>query len=280
MTVASVIDAARAALTPAERRVADVVLTAPEAIAFGTVADLAQRAATSGATVVRLAAKLGYDGFTSMQGAIQDELGQRLRPAAERIHEVLTSDVLGRVRAVELDNVAGTLEAASPGAFEEVVAALADETHRVHVLAGDASRGVGMLFADELSMLRAGVAIWFGADVRMARNLADVARGDVLVAIDHRRYERWVIETTRLARERGARIVALCDSALSPLADLAWCTFVVRAESAGPFDSHVGTVALINALMAGAAARRQRPSADRLDGIETAWRQYGALFDE
>ena len=193
MTVASVIDAARAALTPAERRVADVVLTAPEAIAFGTVADLAQRAATSGATVVRLAAKLGYDGFTSMQGAIQDELGQRLRPAAERIHDVLTSDVLGRVRAVELDNVAGTLEAASPGAFEEVVAALADETHRVHVLAGDASRGVGMLFADELSMLRAGVAIWFGADVRMARNLADVARGDVLVAIDHRRYERWVI---------------------------------------------------------------------------------------
>ena len=74
--------------------------------------------------------------------------------------------------------------------------------------------------------------------------------------------------------------MALCDSALSPLADLAWCTFVVRAESAGPFDSHVGTVALINALMAGAAARRQRPSADRLDGIETAWRQYGALFDE
>jgi DNA-binding MurR/RpiR family transcriptional regulator len=280
MTVASVIDAARGALTPAERRVADVVLTTPEAIAFGTVADLALRAATSGATVVRLAAKLGYDGFTSMQSAIQDELGQRLRPAAERIHEVPTSDVLGRVRAVELDNVAGTLEAASPGAFEEVVEALADETHRIHVLAGDASRGVGMLFADELSMLRAGVAVWFGADVRMARNLADVDRGDVLIAIDHRRYERWVIETTRLARERGARIVALCDSALSPLADLAWCTFVVRAESAGPFDSHVGTVALINALMAGAAARRQQPSADRLDGIETAWREYGALFDE
>src|SRR4051795_52278 len=99
MTVAAVIDAARSALTPAERRVADVVLTSPEAIAFGTVADLAQRAATSGATVVRLAAKLGYDGFTSMQSAIQDELGQRLRPAAERIREVTPSDVLGGGRA-------------------------------------------------------------------------------------------------------------------------------------------------------------------------------------
>jgi len=129
-------------------------------------------------------------------------------------------------------------------------------------------------------MLRAGVSIWFGADVRLARHLAAVQRGDVLVAIDHRRYERWVLDTTRLARERGARVLALCDSALSPLADLAWCTFVVRAESAGPFDSHVGSVALINALMAGAAAHRQQPATDRLDGIEAAWRQYGALLDE
>src|SRR3982750_3891451 len=76
MTVAAVIDAARSALTPAERRVADVVLTSPEAIAFGTVADLAQRAATSGATVVRLAAKLGYDGFTSLPAAVQGGAGQ------------------------------------------------------------------------------------------------------------------------------------------------------------------------------------------------------------
>src|SRR5947209_16453693 len=119
MTVAAVIDAARGALTPAERRVADVVLSNPESVAFGTVAHLARLAATSGATVVRLAAKLGYDGFTALQGAVQGELGQRLRPAAERIRQVLPSDVLGRVLAVELDNLAGTLEAASPGAFEE-----------------------------------------------------------------------------------------------------------------------------------------------------------------
>jgi len=280
MTVAAVIDAARDALTPAERRVADVVLTSPESVAFGTVADLAGRAATSGATVVRLAMKLGYEGFTALQCAVQDELGQRLRPAAERIREVPPSDVLGRVRAVELDNVAGTLEAAASGAFEEAVAALADEGRGVHVVAGEASRGIGLLFADELAMLRGGVSIWIGADVRLARHLAEVRRDDVIVAIDHRRYERWVLDTSRLAGRRGAKIVALCDSALSPLADLAWCTFVVRAQAAGPFDSHVGTLALTNALLAGAAARLRRPASDRLDGIETAWREYGALIEE
>ena len=96
MTVAAVIDAARGALTPAERRVAEVVLTSPELVAFGTVADLAARANTSGATVVRLAVKLGFDGFSDLQTAIQAELGQRLRPASERIRDAQPSDVLGR----------------------------------------------------------------------------------------------------------------------------------------------------------------------------------------
>jgi len=158
VTIASVIDAARGALTPAERRLADVVLSTPECVAFGTVADLATRASTSGATVVRFASKLGYDGFTALQGAVQDELGQRLRPAAERIREVPPTDVLGRARAVELDNVAGTLEAASPAAFDEVAAALADLGHQVHVLSGEASRGIGLLLHDQLAMLRPGVS--------------------------------------------------------------------------------------------------------------------------
>ena len=280
MTIASVIDAARDALTPAERRLADVVLTTPECVAFGTVADLATRASTSGATVVRFASKLGYDGFTALQGAVQDELGQRLRPAAERIREVPSTDVLGRARAVELDNVAGTLEAASPAAFDEVAAALADLGHQVHVLSGEASRGIGLLLHDQLAMLRPGVSVWFGADVRLARPVANVQWGDILIAIDHRRYERWVVDTTRLARDRGARIVALCDGALSPLADLAWSTFVVRAQGAGPFDSHVGTLALANALVSAAAAGLQRPATERLDGIEAAWREFGSLIGE
>jgi DNA-binding MurR/RpiR family transcriptional regulator len=280
VTIASVIDAARGALTPAERRLADVVLTTPESVAFGTVADFASRASTSGATVVRFASKLGYDGFTALQGAVQGELGQRLRPAAERIREVSPTDVLGRARAVELDNVAGTLEAASPAAFDEVAAGLADLGHQVHVLSGEASRGIGLLLHDQLAMLRPGVSVWFGADVRLARHVANVQWGDILIAIDHRRYERWVVDTTRLARDRGARVVALCDSALSPLADLAWSTFVVRAQGAGPFDSHVGTLALANALVSAAAAGLQRPATERLDGIEAAWREFGSLIGE
>jgi DNA-binding MurR/RpiR family transcriptional regulator len=230
--------------------------------------------------VVRLAAKLGLDGFTALQSAVQAELSDRLRPAALRIREAQPSDVVGRSLATELDNVAGTFDAVDAAAFERVVTRLADERHGVHVLPADASGGIGVLLADELAMLRRGVALLRGADVRVARSLAAVNTDDVVIVIDHRRYDRWVLDTTRVACARGGRIVALCDSALSPLADVAWTTFVVRAEGVGPFDSHVGTLALVNALVAGVAARLRGTAVERLDRIEAAWRQLGALIEE
>ena len=85
MMVSAQIDAHLPALTPAERRVAAVVADDPEAVAFGTVADVARRAGASGATVVRLAAKLGFDGFVELQAAVREEMARRLRPASERI---------------------------------------------------------------------------------------------------------------------------------------------------------------------------------------------------
>ena len=85
MIVSAQIDAHLPVLTPAERRVAAVVADDPEAVAFGTVADVARRAGTSGATVVRLATKLGFEGFVELQGAVREELARRLRPASERM---------------------------------------------------------------------------------------------------------------------------------------------------------------------------------------------------
>ena len=189
MIVSAQIDAHLRDLTPAERRVAAVVADDPEAVAFGTVADVARRAGTSGATVVRLAAKLGFDGFVQLQGAVQEEMTRRLRPASERIRRPVPGDVLGSALAVEMANVAATLEGVDGAAFDQAVALLSGPvaagkgprpgSGRALVLSGDASSGVASLFADELSMLRPGVALIGGSEVRVARLLADVGPSDL-----------------------------------------------------------------------------------------------------
>jgi DNA-binding MurR/RpiR family transcriptional regulator len=256
-----------------------VVLTHPQDVAFGTVADVAKQASTSGATVIRLAAKLGFDGFSALQDTVQGELATRLRPAVERIRERPVEDVVGRALRTELENVHTTLEAVAADDIASACDLLADTTRALWVLAGEVSRGIGLQFTDELGMLRAGVSALRGSDVRVARALASARQGDVLVVIDLRRYERWVVATAAAAADAGMAIIALTDSLLSPLADLATVRFVVRAEGAGPFDSHVGTLALGNTLVAGTSARLQTTATARLDRIEVAWRTAGALVD-
>jgi DNA-binding MurR/RpiR family transcriptional regulator len=263
----------RTALTPSERRVADVVLAEPERVAFGTVAEVAARARTSGATVVRLATKLGFEGFVGLQSDVQDDLANRLRPAADRIRGELASDPVGRAAEMEATNVTATLAAVDRAMLRRAVDDLSARERRVWVLSGDASRGAALLFADHLGLLRADVQLLDGPDPRLARRLVDLKRGDALVVIDFRRYERWVVATVGRAIEAGARVIAVTDSSLSPLADSADATFVVRADAAGPFDSHTGTIAVLNLLLAAVATRLRRSATDRLDRIESAWQE-------
>ena len=286
MMVSAQIDAHLHRLTPAERRVAAVVADDPEAVAFGTVADVARRAGVSGATVVRLAAKLGFDGFVELQASVREELARRLRPASERIRRPAAGDVVGTALAVEMANVAATLEGVDRTAFEAAVSLLSGaagrgrrRSSRVFVLSGDASSGVAALFAAELSMLRPGITLVDGSEVRVARLLADAGPDDVAVVIDLARYDRAVIEAAGRAAERGIALVALTDSSLSPLASLAAVSFTASVTGAGPFDSHVGLLSLANALVSGVAAGLRRSATDRLDQVESAWRAAAVLVD-
>ncbi|HEY3142439.1 MAG TPA: MurR/RpiR family transcriptional regulator [Acidimicrobiales bacterium] len=274
----------REQLSPTERRVAAVVLDQPELVAFGTVARVAEMAEASGASVVRLAARLGYSGFTDLQAAVQRAIGQQLRPAAERIQLSATHrrpDLVARTLQADLDNVEQTLRAVTPKDFDQATSLLAVRSRPVRILAGDAMAGLGAQLAAGLALLRPDVAVVEGSDVAVARQLAALSRdtNPVLVAIDLRRYERWVVQHARRAARAGADVIAITDSVLSPLAAVATVSFTVRAEGAGPFDSLVGALSLTNALVSGVAGRLRRNATPRLAAVEDAWRATNALLD-
>jgi len=266
-------------LPPAERRVAEVVLRDPEAVAFGTVARIALQAGTSGPSVVRLADRLGYAGFLGMQEAVRRDLRHRLRPAVERIRSASAArtDVLPRALEVELANVRLSLGGLDPGSFESAVARLASPRTRVTVIASDQFRGIGLTFAGELGIVRDGVRLVEGSPFRVASQLARLRRGDTVVLMDLRRHESWLLDAARQVEARGAARIALVDSELSPLARGALAVLPVAAEGAGPFDSHVGMLAVANALVAGVAARLRRAATRRLDALEATWVATGVL---
>ncbi len=273
MESADRIGRAGASLTTAERRVAEVVLEHPQLVAFGTVAELAAAAGAGAATVVRLASKLGFDGFTALQASVQHDLANQLRPAAERIREPVGSDIVGRHAQLEQANVQSTLRSIDPTTLDDVVRHLADLSARVFVLSGDASRGVAQQLVVDLGALRDDVQSLDGNDIAVRRQIALLRPTDVLVSVDFRRYERWVVDAAASAAAVGVWTVAITDSLLSPLSAVARRTFVVAAAGAGPFDSHVGTLSVFNLLVTGVADQLRAFATERLDRLEAVWQQ-------
>jgi DNA-binding MurR/RpiR family transcriptional regulator len=258
-------------LTTTERRIAEVIASEPQTIAFGTVALVAKRANTSGPSVVRLAVKLGYAGFVELQADVQRDVARMLGPARDRIRQQPPSDLLEQVAATEQDNVARTLGGILPAVLERVVDRLSDRRRQVWVLPGDTTAPVGETLAVPLGQLREGVTLLTGSEISAGRMLAGLHPGDTLVVIDVRRYERWLVDLARWAIGEGAALVALTDSPLSPLATVASETFFMAAQSVGPFDSMTGGIALANALVAGVAVRLRSTAPARLDMIESVW---------
>ncbi|MBA3287321.1 MAG: MurR/RpiR family transcriptional regulator [Acidimicrobiia bacterium] len=279
MEVTERVRAAGPHLTAAERRVAQIVLSRPQLVGFGTVADLAAASDAGAATVVRLAAKLGFDGFSALQASVQDDLARQLRPAAERIREVGGDHPIERHRSAELSNVQATLDAVRGESLDAVVDLLADLARPVVVLAGEAERGVALQFANELAALRPDVTMVEGSAVAVGRQLALSMPHSTLLVVDLRRYERWVLDAAEQGRGAGHTVVALSDGLLSPLAMKADHSFVIAAGSVSPFDSHVGTLALLDLLVATTAERLRTTAADRLQRVEAAWAAATALTD-
>lgn len=266
-------------LTTAERRVAQVVLERPQLVAFGTVADLATQAKAGAATVVRLAGKLGFDGFTALQSSVQRDLTHQLRPAVERIRELEGTQTTKRHRAAVQCNLQATLDGVDSADLDKAVRLLGDLGHPVLVLAGEAQHGVASQFAHDLGALRPAVEQVWGPDVAVHRQIATSPGDSTLVVIDMRRYERWLLDAARAATALGHTVIALSDGPLSPLAMAAPISFTLVAESVSPFESQVGTVALLELLVASVAERLKGSAEIRLERVESAWSASKSLSD-
>ena len=255
-------------LTPTERRIAREVLDEPTLLAFGTVSDLASRVGTSRPTIVRFANKLGFDGYTQLQRHVRSDLSHRLARPSERIRH--DKKVALPARAA-VNNALASVFKATEGARLAALAKPVVRAANVWILSGETSQAGAHALHSGLSMVRPGVRSLeehsFGTD------LSDAGPQDAAVVFDFFRYRRQVSNATRVFADAGVAVVAITDSPLSPLVEMAatWCEIEVPAI--GPFDSSVPAVAIAELLVSHVAKSLHQEATARIDRIEALWEE-------
>lgn len=271
--MADLLRARRADLTPAERRVVQILLGDYPAAALQSVARLAQDAGVSAPTVVRLVAKLGFAGYPHLQDVLRAELSARaagpLHAYPDGVNAARHSDPLP-ARAERSIGVAvqASLGALDPVELDRALGLLTDPEREVVATGGRFSWILAAHLSGFLSLLRPRVRHLPPEPGERNRGLLDIGPRTTVVLFDYRRYQRDTVEFGRDAAARGAALIVCTDPYLSPAASAATVLLTTSLDALAPFISLAAPFALVETLVAGAAERGGKAARARLAGYE------------
>jgi len=224
-------------LKKAERKAADYLLAAPEAIRQAGVGEFSEQAGCSQATVVRLAQRLGYDGFPALRNDFatpETEVPYRDIAAADE-----PLDVLRKVFANSLQALQDTLDAIDPVQYCRAVQALMSAKSLAFFGLGNAA-----VVASEAyhKFLRVGVPCHTAedSDLQLIILSNHLAQGDVLIAISYSGESKPILVAARAAQAHGIKVLAITNfprSSLAKAADLVLLTAVFQEHVNGEIGS-------------------------------------------
>ena len=259
-------------LSPAERKLARVLLASYPIAGLESVARFAERAHVSPPTVTRFITKLGFSGYPEFQETLRHEVQARLSSPLARYRDDQpvrgTDSVLLAALDVAADNLKATVDVLSHRDVNEAVEIIGDVRRRVMVLGGRVSAPLARYLAAQLHLLRPGIALVDSERSAPAQQLIDMRRGDVLVVFDYRRYQADTIESARVASAQGCNVILFTDPWLSPASGFARQVIVTSVDTEGPFDSLVGAMAVVEGVVAAVLSRLGPRAQARMQSLE------------
>lgn len=260
-----------------QKRIAAFIQESYDKAAFMTASKLGKTVNVSESTVVRFAAELGYDGYPAMQKALQEMIRnkltsiQRIEVANDRYGD---HDVLSMVMQSDIEKIRMTLEEASRSDFSGAVDAIV-EAKRIYILGVRSSVAVSSLLGFYFNLIFDNVVqVHSNSASEMFEQLLRVGEGDVVIGVSFPRYSRRTVQAMQFAQDRKAKVIAITDSALSPLAATATHTLLAKSDMASFVDSLVAPLSLVNALIVAVGRKKKEDLSRTFETLEEIWDEY------
>ncbi|OAJ51399.1 glucokinase [Paraburkholderia ginsengiterrae] len=262
----------RDALTPAERRVADLALNHPRSIINDPIVDIARKADVSQPTVIRFCRSLGCQGLSDFKLKLATGLTGTIPVSHSQVHLGDTATDFG---AKVLDNtVSAILQLREHLNFEHVERAidLLNGARRIEFY----GLGNSNIVAQDAhyKFFRFGIpTIAYGDLYMQAASAALLGKGDVIVAVSKSGRAPELLRVLDVAMQAGAKVIAITSSN-TPLAKRATVALetdhIEIRESQLSMISRILHLVMIDILAVGVAIRRAVPSADVAETVARA----------
>ena len=256
------------------QQVARHVLDHPDDLALETLTVIAERASVQPSAIVRFAKTLGFSGANPMQRVLRDSLlanhaslgyGERVRRFNESVSrkpngdssELLAEFVEGDTLA--LHNLRETVSATDVAQ----AIGLMDTAETLYIMGFRRSFPVASYLAYSLQQVGKRTFFLDGVGGLAAQQIRTIQTNDVLLAISYQPYAEETVAVTEAAKAAGAKVLAISDSLVGPIAKSSALVLQVRDSEVRNFRSLGASLCLAQALVVGLAFERERGTALR-----------------
>ncbi len=257
-------------LRNSEMKVAKCVLADPTAVVTSSITDLAERAGTSEPTVIRFCRKLGLGGYMELRLNLA-----RDQPSSQYIFENICDDdslagIAGKVLNAHREAISNTLTRLNLDELEVAVKIL-KTARRIEFYGFGGSAVVARDAYHKFFRLGTPCAVQDDSHMQVM-SAALLGEGDVVVVFSHTGSTKDIIDSARIARKAGAKVIGIIGSENSPLLKECDISLSVYSQEAAlrlaPMTSRLVQLAIVDVLFVAVAMKNYDSIKDRLDRVK------------
>lgn len=275
--ILTTIHSRRDAFSKGQKRIADYITASYDKAAFLTASKLGKIVDVSESTVVRFAVELGFDGYPSMQKALQEMVRNRLT-SVQRIEAVTDrygkQDVASMVFQADAESIRMTSEALDREMLEQAVEEII-RAKNIYIVGVRSSAAIALYMNFYFRNIFERVhLIGDSATSEMIEQMLHVSQDDVVIGISLPRYSSRTVKLMQFARDSGAKVVAVTDSSDAPAARAADYVLSAKSDMVSLVDSLVAPMSLVNALIVAISCKKEQEVSRNFENLEKIWAEY------
>lgn len=274
-------------LSPSQRKVARFLLEGGIGVIHLTITEIAEAVGVNSSTVVRTAQALGFEGFPELQSILrsqflnQAKIAQRMQIGSQALLEDLSSGaqedphLLNTVLRDEVQTLLDLPQHVPTHIFDQAVD-MVDQAGHVYIIGLGASFPLALNFGIVLRYIRPDTTVLTPGIDPIAAQLTPLKAGDLIFALCFARYTRETLTVMEVGRQRGAAVLTVTDSHVSPAATRSDLALIVPFRLR-LYSNTVALFALLDAILGALSLRYPEKTRERLESLEELYKQFNLL---
>ena len=263
--------------TASQQRIAEYLTQHMEEAFVLNATELAHTVDVSEATITRFIKCLGFSGFSEFKRDMGRHVLRGLssmEKLAESAETLAPSEsVLSEILRGDIDNIRSIIAEISDEKFKEAVDRLSS-ARSIYILGLRASHALALYLSFNLRFFLKSVNLLKPGIGDIPEQVLDCRNGDVLIAISFRRYTREVFDIAKKIKKKGVYLIAITNTRLSPLGQLADMGLIVKTEIPTYIESFTAPMSLLNALITAIALKKREAAVPALKRLEKEFDEH------